>query len=270
MKKKSVLIGILAIANIGLSSCNNELDELDNNEQKTAIASRAIASPITEKIDFLYKGLHYEAISTVINDSIISIDNPAIEALLLELDQKPNLVTFSYPDGTCEYFDDTDDFNANKERAFNQSIEKEKNAIQFILPRGTIDSPNAQYVANLFLHDDRNYEDRKREFDLAEGQKELVINQLRDYSMNDKTTSFVAITMKGNTLFELFEDDHCRSHCFSFLVTPSTHMGINSGERATAIPHGLVCAPNLKNVHVKGTKRSSWNDRITSIRMTRQ
>lgn len=67
MNKNSVLIGILAIANIGLSSCNNELDKLDNNERKTAI-----------------------------------------------------------------------------------------------------DSPNAQYVANLFLHDDKNYEDRKREFDLAE------------------------------------------------------------------------------------------------------
>lgn len=56
MNKNSVLIGILAIANIGLSSCNNELDKLENNERKTAIASRAIARPITEKIDFLYKG----------------------------------------------------------------------------------------------------------------------------------------------------------------------------------------------------------------------
>lgn len=39
MNKNSVLIGILAIANIGLSSCNNELDKLDNNERKTAIDS---------------------------------------------------------------------------------------------------------------------------------------------------------------------------------------------------------------------------------------
>lgn len=269
MNKFVIFAGMLVTASICLSACDNELTDTNEVNTPNTVVSRAALDTTIEKIDFLYKGVHYSANSTIINDSIISMDDSNVESLLLELDKKPNLITFSYPDGTYEYFDDADDFNVNKERAFNLSIKKEQESQPIVSPRGAVDSPNPNYVANLFLHDNRNYEGRMREFDLPSGQKELVINQLRDYKMNDKTTAFTAITMNGNTLFELFEDDHCRSHCFSFLVTPSTHMGINNGERSI-IAHGLVCAPNLKNIHVKGTKRSSWNDRITSIRMTRQ
>lgn len=272
MKKIFTVISLLVCANLGFISCTNELNEPENEAPtRSANNETALSDTITEPIKFLYKGITYEATSTVVNDSVISIDNMIVKDLLLGLDKLPNLVTFSYPDGSYEYFDNQEDFNANKPRAFKLSEEIEKTLPRVPQTRGRIDSPNYNYAANLFLHDDRNYEDTMCELNLPIGQAMLAIDHLKPtYGMNDKTSSFVAISINGSTLFELFEDDNYRNHCFSLLVTKTTNIGINSGERSIPQQHGLAAAPNLKNVHVVGTKRSSWNDRITSIRMTRQ
>lgn len=276
MKTKMLIAGMFAIASVSFTSCSQD-DEIFNENSTQAVESRS-ANTTEEKIDFYYKGERYQTVSYLQGDSIIGIENPEIEKLLLELDAKPNLVTFVYPNGTYEYFDDSESFQAEKERVFAMSIEREKweSLLPTITPRGLIDMPNIgennENIANLFLHDDRNYEDTKIELDLKKGEKKMEVAHLKHpYGMNDKTTSFCAFTMQDTqNLFELFEDDHYKSHCFSFLVTMTTHIGLNSGERALAVPHGEFCCPNLKNIHVKGTKRSSWNDRITSVRITQQ
>lgn len=119
--------------------------------------------------------------------------------------------------------------------------------------------------------DDDNYEDTKVEFDLKKGQNKIEIPHLKPYGMNDKTTSFCVFTLQDTqNFFELFEDDNYKSLCFSFLVTMTTNSVLNGGERVLAMPYGEFYCPNLKNIHVKGTKRSSWNDRITSVRITQQ
>lgn len=270
MKKELIAISLLVCANIGLISCTNELNELESKVLTRSANEIAPSDTIVESVKFLYKGVTYEAINTVVNDSVISIDNLVVRDLLLTLYDLPNLVTFSYPDGSYEYFDGQEEFNANKQRVFKLSETVGKTLPQVPQTRGLIDAPNYNYAANLFLYDDRNYNDTKCSLYLPIGQNIFTINHLKPtYGMNDKTSSFVAISINGNTLFELFEDDNCRSHCFSLLVTPGTNMGINSGTRAVP-QHGLVSAPNLKNIHVAGTKKSSWNDRITSVRMTRQ
>lgn len=209
-----------------------------------------------------------------------------MEALLLELDSKPNLVTFLYPDGTREYFDNSESFYAEKERVFALNAEKEKWVAVSNPPisvYGMMDDfnhgNNHEYAANLFLHDDRNYEDTKVEFDLKKNEDKIEIAHLKKYGMNDKTTSFCAYSLDNTSnLFELYEDNNWHNHCFSFLVTKNTYIGLNQGEMSLAndsptqggLLNGKFCCPNLKNIHVKGTKHSSWNDRITSIRITRQ
>lgn len=276
MTTKTLLAGMLAIASVSFTSCSQD-DEIFNENGTQVVESRS-ANITEEKIDFYYKGEHYQTVSYLQGDSIIGIENPEIGKLLVELDAKPNLVTFAYPNGTYEYFDDSESFQAEKERVFAMSIEREKweSLLPTITPRGLLDIPNIgennENIANLFLHDDDNYEDTRIELDLKKGEKKMEVAHLKHpYGMNDKTTSFCAFTMQDTqNLFELFEDDNYRSHCFSFLVTMNTNIGLNYGERVLIVPHGRFCCPDLKNIHVKGTKHSSWNDRITSVRITQQ
>lgn len=272
---KTFILSLLALTSLFISSCSQDETVLQESESKT-IESRGVGTSI-EEVDFYYKGEHYQTVSYLLGDSIVGIEDPEIESLLTELQNKPNLVTFSYPDGSYEYFDDYESFQNEKPRVLSYSAEVEKWYAQnpSITPRGYVDVPNVganrENIANLFLHDDDNYEDTMREFDLQKNQGKIEIPHLKDYGMNDKTTSFCAYTMQNTqNLFELFEDDNYRSHCFSFLVTMSTHVGMNTGQMAVQEPHGDFCCPNLKNIHVAGTKKSSWNDRITSIRITQQ
>ena len=274
MRTKVLIAGMLAIASVSFTSCSQD-DEIFNENSTQEVESRS-ANTTEEKIDFYYKGERYQTVSYLQGDSIIGIENPEIEKLLLELDAKPNLVTFAYPDGTCEYFDDAESFHANKERVFAMSKERENWASTFpsISTRGLVDLPNFgennENIANLFLHDDDNYEDTRVEFDLKKGQNKIEIPHLKPHGMNDKTTSFCAFTLQDTqNFFELFEDDNYKSHCFSFLVTMTTNVGFIQGEKGL-VTGGMFCCPDLKNIHVKGTKRSSWNDRITSVRITQQ
>lgn len=274
MKTKTIFLSMLTSLCM-FTSCSQDEQYVNLSNQKQLLTRGG--ETVEEVIEFYYKGNYYKTTCTVINDSIISFEDIDIENLLIELDKKENLITFAYPDGTVEYFDDSNSFNAEKSRVFALSEEKEKWEVSIpkFSPRNVLDSPNVgpnrEYIANLFLHDDTNYEDTMREFDLKKGQGKIEIPHLKPYGMNDKTTSFCAITMQDTkNLFELFEDDTYRSHCFAFLVTMGTNVGMNQGEMALHEAHGLFCCPNLKNIHVKGTKYSSWSDRITSIRITQQ
>ena len=72
-------------------------------------------------------------------------------------------------------------------------------------------------------------------------------------------------------ILELYEDDHLKSHCLSFTCY-SKDAQVMNGPYSTSfqwLPYGAVIAPNLKNIQVEGTKRSTWNDRITSVKITR-
>ena len=125
MKTKTFIFGVLAFVGITLASCEQDDEFITETQSNNSILSRS-GTLVQESIDFYYKGNHYQTFSFVYEDSIVSIDNPEVEALLLELDSKPNLVTFLYPDGTREYFDNSESFYAEKERVFALNAEKEK------------------------------------------------------------------------------------------------------------------------------------------------
>lgn len=260
---------------IGFISCdNNEIVSTSENANNSDVLSLTRASQnlssnlMTEDLNFLYKGVRYHATCVVEDDSIISIDNKDVDQLFAKFDSMPELGTVLYPDGSYEYFDNQEDFNLNLKRVI--AINESMSFKSFISSRGELPLANKDYDANLFLFDDRNYSDSEAKIYLDKGKQGREIEHLKpEFGMNDKTSSFVAYSnIDGNMLFELYEDDNYRNHCFRFIISNGTNEVINSGERFKVIG-GKVAAPNLKNVHVRTTKRSSWNDRITSVRITR-
>ena len=158
-------------------------------------------------------------------------------------------------------------------------VKNEENDVKLskVISNGIVDNPACDpimngYYANLFLCDDHNYGGKVRHVLLSTANRDTVVNHLKPgYDMNDKTTAFCAYSFGGNTLFELYEDDHLKSHCLSFTCY-SKDAQVMNGPYSTSfqwLPYGAVIAPNLKNIQVEGTKRSTWNDRITSVKITR-
>ena len=134
----------------------------------------------------------------------------------------------------------------------------------------------------------RGFEDTRGIIVLKRGEKKEEIGHLKkDFSpnMNDKASSLAAFSVDGKTLFELFEDDSYRSHSMNFIVHRGS--GTLDGQEfslqsdfPTGPDHPIPDNPrnrvakiaifNLKSNHVVGTTNSTWNDRITSVRITRQ
>lgn len=128
---KTFMLSLLALTSLFISSCSQDETVLQESESKT-IESRGVGTSI-EEVDFYYKGEHYQTVSYLLGDSIVGIEDPEIESLLTELQNKPNLVTFSYPDGSYEYFDDYESFQNEKPRVLSYSAEVEKSNYFFNL-----------------------------------------------------------------------------------------------------------------------------------------
>jgi len=273
MKKLSKFQFITAIfIGVNITACNNnEMFTSEDSINTKNIYSRALdAYENTYTMKFMYKGKTYNTEYTLIDDSIVSVKDSSIDSLLTAIESLPNLFTFLYSDGYIEYFDSKAAFHNELDRVIEYNIENAPKISNMIIPR-SMHEPNTDYAANLYLWDDDNYSGKLREIHLGYDQSESVCSHLKQMSMNDKTTAFVAYANGRNVLFELYEDDNYKSHCFSFIPVLGNLEIINNEERniTPKILIGKVFAPDLKNVHVKGTNRSSWNDRITSVRISK-
>lgn len=290
MKRLNYLVALVCTT-AGLLSCNNELiDSTDYINQKSVVKTKSLenvsSDTIVQTCKFLYKGVNYEAMMQIVNDSVVSIEDQTVDQLLADLNELPNLVTYQHRDGTIEYFDNREALMS----VLSDIVTKEEKEIGFshatsrdyiVLDNPVCDPVPSGNIANLFLCDDDNYSGKVRHIFLPVGQSSVVVNHLKpNLNMNDKTTSFVAYCFSGSTLFELYENDDLASNCLSFTCYDSGPVQIintwNYQEppktRAIIWPPvacGQVLAPDLKNVHVAGTKSSSWNDRITSVRITK-
>ena len=230
---------------------------------------------LVQNYEFLYKGKAYETSLLVVDDSIVSVENKEVEDLFLSLNALPDLVTYVHRNGEIEYFDDREELLL----VLPSIVKNEENDVKLskVISNGIVDNPACDpimngYYANLFLCDDHNYGGKVRHVLLSTANRDTVVTHLKPgYDMNDKTTAFCAYSFGGNTLFELYEDDHLKSHCLSFTCY-SKDAQVMNGPYSTSfqwLPYGAVIAPNLKNIQVEGTKRSTWNDRITSVKITR-
>ncbi|MEY8609435.1 hypothetical protein AALM74_09680 [Parabacteroides segnis] len=259
VKKSFVLLGAI----IGLISCESDVVDVSQkqNELQSKIEIKSLESE-TEvcNISFFYKGRKYETSYNFVCDSIISYKDAEIGELITELQNLPNLVTFVFPDNSIEYFDDQNDLDNNLQRVveLSESMQIVNMGIE-PLANNAYPPKNKNYMANMHLYDDIGYYDTHCEFNLKVGDV-IEVSHLKSYGMNDKTSSLI-LYANGNTniLFQFWEDDSFKSHSWAITMN-SLVMG------PTGI-QGCYACDNLKNIHVEGTKRSSWNDRITSLRM---
>lgn len=227
----------------------------------------------------MYEGKNYEYTATIVNDSVVDINGEEAETILLELEQDSNMVTFLHMNGTIELFKNRDSFYSNLENI----IEKERMSLSQGIEPYKADVPwdymppidkSDNKIANLYLCDDNFYSDTYHQFDLRSGEKVLEINELKSVGLNDKVTSFVAYTIGGTTLFELYEDSDFKDSCISFVVYENQATQW-SGDvifkwGPPAAQYGQLLVADLKDLLVKGHKVDTWNDRISSVRITRK
>lgn len=270
-----------------LFSCSNEdgLDRQIVEDERVSSFSRNSEALFTT---FVYHGKTYESCYQVDNDSSVVYKNPEVQALAEYFDTTPELVTFIYPNGMMEYFDTHDEFMKSLERVKEEVnvISGQANAVDshfYAFPsKGPADNVNND--AELYLYDDTGFSSRRGDIILKKGAKKVEIPHLKKNfspNMNDKTSSLEAYSIAGTTLFELFEDNNYRSHCMSFILNNSIRWDFV--DKPFSLPFNDTPKPdnprshwgkgfdaNLKDNYVVGTHNSSWNDRITSVRITRQ
>lgn len=287
--KQNVLVLALSSIVWGFSSCSNDLidPEIQQSASDILVTKSLNVSNDTIYRDkkFFYKGGTYEYTETLVNDSIIRIDNPEVEGLFEEFEQNNNLITYFHWDGIPEYFDNQETFKVQ----LSGIIERDSMLIQQqrslgIEPYYTGHDWTEPYppkknddnqVANLWLFDDENYDDSYYCFELKYGETETKIANLKDYGLNDKTTSIVAYAffIGRRMLFELYEDSDFKNHSLYFVVHPNTgtEIGGDFTFKYPTVPWdgnpGILAIPCLKDWHLTGTSHS-WNDRISSIKIS--
>lgn len=289
MKTKILKLMVMAtVSVVCLQSCSKDgLFEEQGmmNSEETALQTRSGEEDMFTK--FIYHGKEYESYYTIEHDSVMVYQNPEVQALAEIFDKKTDLSTFVYPDGTVEYFDTHDEFLAALDRVDKKAYEIHCSTpqISFYGSIPLVPEDKVNNCAELWLYDDTNFEDTRGLIVLKNGEKKKEIGHLKKNfspNMNDKTSSLAAFSIGGKTLFELFEDDNYRSNSMNFLVYRGSE--ILDGEEFSIQPNfpespeqpvipvyiGRIAIFNLKSNHVVGTKNSTWNDRITSVRITRQ
>lgn len=286
---KSVLnfLGVSCIC-MGILSCNNEIldDSSLENSDLQVVMTKSIDNSVEKSYSFIYKGNNYALDYRQIGDSIIWVSDSTVYNTLTDLYALPDLVTYTHITGEIEYFDDNESFHAKlpgivQAGKYLDPTSLMKTGENEISTFALAPKPEKEgFRANLFLYDDDYYLDKMRRVHLksTESKKE-VANLKNDYSeldgcnyeMNDKTTALAAYTMGEYILFEFFEDSNFANHSFSFTVYPNIFVEINGDFRIrsyTGIDRvGQVCLPNLKECFV-GSSHSSWNDRISSVKVT--
>lgn len=96
-----------------IMSCDNELitDENSNTSETETKSSEDI-----QFFEFTYKCKHYSSEIESTNDSIITFKNKEVEQIANRLKNNHNLITYVYPDGAIEYFDNEQDLKNNIKR----------------------------------------------------------------------------------------------------------------------------------------------------------
>jgi len=282
MRFLSMSISLLTLV---FTSCESDL--ITSNAQEDLkmaqeIETERFISPINtlyKDCKFLYEGKTYEYTATIVNDSVVNINNDAAKAVLSELENASNTVTYLHLDGTIELFQNQEVFYSKLPQIIKDDEEILNNEIvpyQADVPWETvppIDKSNNK-IANLYLCDDNNFCDTYHQFNLKSGEKVLEVRELKSVGLNDKVTSFAAYTIGGTTFFELYEDSDFKDSCISFTVYQREATAW-SGDiifkwRPPANQYGQLLVADLKDIFVRGHKVDTWNDRISSVRITRK
>lgn len=274
-------MGIVCLA-LNFTSCDNDFATSDIQEAQLPPETKSLnlsTDTVYENNKFIYEGKTYDYVATIVNDSVLHISDQSVEELFQEFENYAELVTHMHRDGTIELFKDNETFHAQLPGI----IERDKDLIGNRVQPYNADVPwetippidnTDNKIANLYLCDDDGYRDTHYQLDLRSGESSQEISKLKSKGLNDKVTSFAAYTIAGTTLFELFEDSGFKDHCFSFVVYTGSATQILDGviyKWAPPAPQiGQFLVADLKDLWVKGHSVDTWNDRISSVRITRQ
>lgn len=267
-------------------SCNNEVPNASSSLDEAS--SRTLQTSEVQSVSFIYQGKTYESDYFMINDSTISYINPEVEELAKSFEQNPELYVFLYPNGISEYFNNSQAFKTDMKRVM-QTVDslcqiktpQSRSHSDTGLPSGNQEIQAGPvhpeyHNAELVLYDDVAFLDRCELLPLEKPFFSVQFPHLKSQcNMNDKVSSMIAFSIGTDALFECFEDDHYKSHCMSFMVRNGERYeysftpGTGTVEvKQNGYNYGEAWFMDLHDCHVVGTKRSSWNDRITSVRIT--
>lgn len=285
MKRFDFSVIIILFSMLVFSSCTNEfVGEFQNSDNSNFLNVITKSSTVVDTTfvsqKFYYEGRTFNYISSFVGDSLVSIDNPEVVELFEFFSTQSSLVKYLHQDGIIEYFNDRETF-LNQLSSIVESeriIAEQELAIEpyytghpWTTPLPPMDQSDNK-IANLWLFDDDNYDDSYTQLDLKLGENQSSISNLRTVDLNDKVTSFVAYVFNHGVLFEMFEDADFQDSSFSFCVFPgnrtvfSGDISFKFGDPSPQI--GFCSIASLKNCNVIGNAYDSWNDRISSVRIT--
>ena len=269
----------IACAIIGFASCENDLPELVDSNSTLMTKSVEQSDTVYQDCKFIFDGQTYEYVSTVVNDSVVSIDDPTVVELLSDFEQCPELVSYIHKDGTVEFFTDRDTYHAALPGIFQQ----EKTLVTSYVQPYAVDVPwnleppfdySNGKITNLYLCDDICYKDTYHMFYLTSSQPKIEVPELKSYGLNDKVSSLFIYTYQGATLVELYEDSDYKDNCLSIIVYENSEYVVEGNKKnarleTIPLPMGIFKIPDLSTLYVLGHKKDSWNDRFSSLKMSR-
>lgn len=293
MRSISKFVGVFCLC-LGVLSCSDDImtdREMAGNSLLDVATNTVVAyddtTAVAKEFSFIYKDNRYTLDYKSIDDSIVWARNTDTYHILMNLFKLPSLVTYIHKNGEIEYFDDSESLHLKLQGIIRAELTLEMiNSLSDMSDymRG-VPQPNTKgYRANLFIFDDNNYSGKGRRIHLKDGESKIEVGNLKndyseidecDYAMNDKITSFAAYSSGSSVLFEMFEDSDFKDNSFSFTVYPGSVTVIEGDikifDGANHVKTGCLLIPDLKDTRVEnqsGILKDSWNDRISSVRIT--
>ncbi|WP_455628259.1 hypothetical protein [Parabacteroides chinchillae] len=256
--KRNLLNFALSFMFISLFSCQND-DILDDSALNSGIQTRTTNEEINE-IKFLYKGVLYSSQYQIAEDSTFIFSNKDVDNIANTLKGMPNLVTFVYPSGIIEYFDDPLDMDNRL------NLEKTYDAIQSLTSTKAINLNAYTQSGHLITYEDSKCKGKKIHSYINHSTQIVGASYefLKQEGMNDKIssidltcdyiTNYVGPNKHGNKCIAIFyEDPEYQGYALSFSVDPN-------------YPHSYI--HYFKSYPLYPGSSKNWNDRISSYRFS--
>lgn len=256
MKSITYFFGLLFIAANCFSSCSNEEDIIDPTANKHIQNIQTKATQEESEIftyTIIYKDKEYKTLCESRNDSLFILDED-IDNLQKRIFSNPKSASLVLSDDVIEYFDSQEEF-LNK-YGIRELTKAEEEKVRL---RPQTRDPQYNSLAYAVLFDDTRFRDTRYEMDITDPDQDFTIKKLKDYGMNDKTSSI-------KVQYTLGDENYCA------ILTVWEDSDFNYGDNDKTKHRTNFIATwrhtkqewgNLKKIYCFNA-HDSWNDRISS------
>lgn len=258
MKSISYCFTLFFVVGYCLSSCSSEEDIINPSINKHNQTSLTQTKALTEESEIftytiIYHDKEYKTLCESRNDSLFILDED-IDNLQKQIFANPNSASLVLSDDVVEYFDSQEDFLNKYGIRDLTKAEEEK-----VRLRPQTRDPQYNSIAYAVLFDDTKFRDTRYEMDISDPDQDFTIKRLKDYGMNDKTSSI-------KVQYTLNDENYCA------ILTVWEDADFNFGDndktkhRTNFIAtwrHAKQEWGNLKHIYCLNA-HDSWNDRISS------